>query len=718
MKVSIRTKIFIALIVFSLGPMFITRMLMVDKFEEMAGDLTDRMHMELVSIVSSELEHNAVSLLNLLETGGQFLESTVRMAAFGAELYLDPSQSPSEETPVYASNLERSSMRGKRMRGQEDAADSPYVMETMQGRFVPIKVDPDRPAFVAPGRGQDTAERLVQAQRLLNLAKPFKRTYPALRDYAAWLNIGLESGVFMTYPGHGRFPMRYDHRDQEWYKAARDSVSDKVVWRAPEIDPTRRIAVAMASYPIRDAEGKFLGAASLDIPMSAIIGSKELKSRWSEDIRSFMVVPTPRGESERDGLLIVAQQEYRPDGHRHWQSGIEREWLVSGNEQAFTSFLDVMEEHRSGSMFLPYKGERSFWAFASNDEYSFIVIVPESAVSELPDEVTGALLWLFQQMRTISLATSMVVFILVALMAWFGSKFVSRPLLAIAEKARRLAGGDFSVRIDHRMGDERDVLIQSFNDMVPKLEEHVRLSRDMELAHEVQSLLLPPDNPSLPGFDIDGGIAYCDQTGGDYYDFIEVEGEDGSALGVVLGDVSGHGVPSALIMAEARGQINALSKASMTPAERLTTVNQFLAQDLDETGRFITMFYLRLRDNDASVRWVRAGHDPAVCYNPETDAFRELGGEGIPLGVLGEYRYEDNAARLESGEVVVLATDGVWEARCASGEMFGKERMLAIIRDNAHNCAEDIRIALMEAVAAFHAGTGEDDVAVVVVKKA
>lgn len=714
MNVSIRTKIFVTMIVFSLGPMLFTRTLMTNKFEEMTDTLSRRMHMELVSIVSSELEHNAVSLLNLLERSGHFLESSLFMAVFGAERYLDPSLHPSKERPVYASSFALVPMHG--MSEPVQAGDTAYVMQTQSGmRSLPI--DPGHPAFRLPHDTDDTAIRADQVQRLLNLEGVLKALFPSLKEYAAWINVGLESGVYMTYPGHGRFPMRYDHRAQEWYRSARDAKGDELTWHAPVIDPTRRIAVATASHPIRNARGEFVGAASIDVPMSAIVGSKMLMSRWSEDIQSFMVVPSSRNGSVRDELLIVAQQAYRPDGHRHWQSKIEREWLRSGDEEAFNAFLNVMEDHRSGSMFLPYKGENSVWAFASNDDYSFIVIVPESAVSQLPNEVTGALFWLVDQMRSISLIVSVVFFVLVALIAWIGSKLISRPLLTIAEKARRLAGGDFSVRIDKRTGDERDVLIKSFNDMVPKLKDHMRMSRDMELAHEVQTLLLPPDNPVLGGFDIAGGIAYCDQTGGDYYDFINVETGTGVDLGVVLGDVSGHGVPSALIMAEARGQLNALSSQPLSPGERMTTVNRLLAQDLDGTGRFITMFYMRLHEDSAAIRWVRAGHDPAIRYTPETDSFSGLNGEGLPLGVVGDYRYEDSGTVLQPDEVVVLATDGVWESRNDSGEMFGKERMLAIIRENAHNCAEDIRIAVMNAVAAYQSGDPADDMAVVVVKK-
>ena len=243
------------------------------------------------------------------------------------------------------------------------------------------------------------------------------------------------------------------------------------------------------------------------------------------------------------------------------------------------------------------------------------------------------------------------------------------------------------------------------------------LRRDLELAQEVQNLLLPRHAPDLEGWDISGGIAFCDQTGGDYYDFIPVHDPAGDGLAVVLGDVSGHGVSSALVMATARGQLHALAGAPFTAGERLQAVNQVLSHDLDGTGRFLTLFSLRLTANVGEVCWVRAGHDPAVRYNPATGEFGELAGEGLPLGVMEEAEYPTNRAVIEPDEVLVMATDGVWEARDGSGEMFGKQRMLAIIGENAHKSAQDIRRAIMDAVEVFQENGQNDDIAVVAVKR-
>jgi sigma-B regulation protein RsbU (phosphoserine phosphatase) len=227
--------------------------------------------------------------------------------------------------------------------------------------------------------------------------------------------------------------------------------------------------------------------------------------------------------------------------------------------------------------------------------------------------------------------------LITGLIAWFGSRAITKPIFSIVEVAKRLTQGDFSARINHRTGDERDDLIRSINEMGPQLKELMHLNRDMELAQEVQRLLLPGAEPELAGFDISGGILYCDRTGGDYYDFLKVCQSEHPCLAVVVGDVSGHGIPSALVMAAARGQLHTLSDIEMAPHERMGAINRVLARDLDGTGRFLTLFYLQLSADSDRVQWVRAGHDPAIRYNPATDGFGELHGEGLPLGVLEDY---------------------------------------------------------------------------------
>jgi sigma-B regulation protein RsbU (phosphoserine phosphatase) len=132
----------------------------------------------------------------------------------------------------------------------------------------------------------------------------------------------------------------------------------------------------------------------------------------------------------------------------------------------------------------------------------------------------------------------------------------------------------------------------------------------------------------------------------------------------------------------------------------------------------MTLFYLRLNPSGQSLNWVRAGHDPGIFYDPQSDAFEELRGDGIALGVDAAWRFEEyQRPDLKPGQIVVLGTDGVWEACNPQGEMFGKRRLYELLRQNASHPAAELLDAVIEALQRFQAGQkAEDDITLVVAK--
>ena len=707
MKLSIRVKFFVVLLAFSLGPMFLSRAIMGRTASDMTVRLSASTRSELLSIVRAELEHNAMSMLATLDARGEAMSLGARLLAQRAEHFVDwGAPAPADELHFVA----QFSMPVGRM-----SSERRYVRKGRMGGTRTLNIDSSRAAVrLAPE--SDEPKALLELRRLQPLLPTLRAIYGELGDAPYWLNVALDSGAYMTFPGHGDMPVMYDHRKQEWYKRTLDA-DDGCVWSTPVLDPATHGAVATVACPIRDKEGRAMGTASIEVPITDILGDSDLKSRWSSDILSFMTLRPGKDSDLSDGLLVLAQQSYGNPGRHHWMSGIEREHLKSDDAEGFDRLVSAMRQKAGGIEVLPYKGKPCVWAYASNKDISFLLIAPESVVAKLPDQVAGSLTALFRRVRDMAAAIGGIMLLVTGLIAWIGSRRITRPLLNMVEAVKRLGRGDFSARVDHRTGDERDALIDALNEMGPQLKERMLLRRDLELAKEVQNLLLPRHAPDLPGWDVSGGIAFCDQTGGDYYDFIPVQDLAGEALAVVLGDVSGHGVPSALVMATARGQLHALAGAPFTAGERLQAVNQVLSRDLDGTGRFLTLFSLRLTPDSGEVCWVRAGHDPAVRYNPATGKFGELAGGGLPLGVMEEAKYPTNHATIEPGEVLVMATDGVWEARDGAGEMFGKQRMLAIIGENAHKSAQDIRRAIMDAVEMYQENGQSDDIAVVAVKR-
>ncbi|MBW2583922.1 MAG: serine/threonine-protein phosphatase [Deltaproteobacteria bacterium] len=211
------------------------------------------------------------------------------------------------------------------------------------------------------------------------------------------------------------------------------------------------------------------------------------------------------------------------------------------------------------------------------------------------------------------------------------------------------------------------------------------------MAKEVQQNLLPKSNLKVNGFDIAGKSVYCDETGGDYYDFISIEDTDNQKIGVAIGDVSGHGISSALLMATVRSSLRQRASLPGSPARVISDVNRQLVKDVEDSGQFMTLFFLALDTATRQLEWVRAGHDAAMLYDPGSDSFSELGGSGIALGVDAKWIYEDyNKTDFSKGQIIFLSTDGVWEARNTKGEMLGKEPILNAIRQNASSDAAQI----------------------------
>lgn len=238
------------------------------------------------------------------------------------------------------------------------------------------------------------------------------------------------------------------------------------------------------------------------------------------------------------------------------------------------------------------------------------------------------------------------------------------------------------------------------------------------LAGEVQKSLLPQDEPRINGLDIAGRNVSCDEIGGDYYDFIWQRESKKGAFSVVVGDISGHGVDSALLMTTARAFLRMRASQPGSLSEIITAMNHHLANDVLESGRFMTLFYLSIDPQLKKIDWVRAGHDPALLYDPSTDSFEELKGPGIALGVMDDFRYEENYREdIRNGQVIAIGTDGIWEAFNREEEMFGKDRLKAIVKKYADFSAKTILNAVYEELHSFTVGhTAGDDITLVIVK--
>jgi sigma-B regulation protein RsbU (phosphoserine phosphatase) len=240
----------------------------------------------------------------------------------------------------------------------------------------------------------------------------------------------------------------------------------------------------------------------------------------------------------------------------------------------------------------------------------------------------------------------------------------------------------------------------------------------LALAGEVQKSLLPQIKPEVQGLDVAGRNVSCDEIGGDYFDFLWRRENPDAPFSVVVGDITGHGVDSALLMTAARAFLRMRASQPGTLSQIISAMNRHLTRDVLETGRFMTLFYLTVDPKKDRMVWVRAGHDPAILYDPQKDTFEELKGSGVALGINAAFDYVENQRDgLKNGHIIAIGTDGIWEAFNKKGKMFGKQRFREIIRQNARAGADDILNAVYREINDFTRGQkSEDDITLVVIK--
>jgi phosphoserine phosphatase len=247
--------------------------------------------------------------------------------------------------------------------------------------------------------------------------------------------------------------------------------------------------------------------------------------------------------------------------------------------------------------------------------------------------------------------------------------------------------------------------------------ESQKLKQEMQLARQIQRSLLPDEPPQLDGFSV---AAYCesaDETGGDYYDFLL--GDDGQPCGVAIGDVSGHGLPAALVMVQARAVLRSVFDGRDL-SDAVARLNDRLSQDIEDS-RFMTFFLGSLESQpQRRFRYCNAGHEPPLLIRPgapEDRRLRRLDTDGLLLGILQGGEYPDDDVALDSGDLIFLCTDGIFEARNPDDELFGENRMIDAIFELAHLPPQDILNALVERVRAFARGRPFlDDLTLVIIK--
>jgi phosphoserine phosphatase RsbU/P len=242
-----------------------------------------------------------------------------------------------------------------------------------------------------------------------------------------------------------------------------------------------------------------------------------------------------------------------------------------------------------------------------------------------------------------------------------------------------------------------------------------KMDHDLALARNIQRSLLPKATPEAGRFDITGWSEACDETGGDYYDFVPMA--DGR-LGLIVADVTGHGIGPALLMSEARAYARAAAGFGGTVDRMLHLVNNLLAADLGG-GRFVTLFWGMLEPETGRLWYSSAGHEHSVLYRAATREIVELESTGLPLGVTADADFPCGGPfDMAPGDVLLVTTDGFEEAMNAARDQFGRERLRETLARCADGTAEEIARGIRAATLAFMAGAPQRDDLTLIVAKA
>lgn len=739
----IRWKFFFALLVFSLTPLLVVAFFDQYGTARLGEDMARAIRTDMANIVFRDLEQAARNSSLVLRRSKSALDFALivlaretERALSGRRPELNSENALSMQWGLDEKAGESAPAPDNTIKYTADDFDDPakappdlgpdpgYFKRLGKGPPKELRISREHPVrFTAPGlKKADVAWTL---RRLGALIPVFKTLFGEFGDMVHWSCVSLENGLHLAYPGHGGYPDGYDPRKRPWYAETKRKFLEKGrgnagnMWSDPLVDAASGRVVFTLSRALTGPDGGFAGVVGLDILLTQVLQENVLQSQWSDDMRAFMTVALPNPETGGDGLMVLARKSYESKVSA-WDDPIAYEWLTSSDKKAFRRFLDMIKTNASGHMEMPYKGEDSFWAYASFlDLGQFVIIAPKSSAMALADQADAEVREAMNFLLAVGAGVALLAVLAVTLAAFFSAERFTRPMRTLIDAWERLGKGDFSVRVNLKANDERDVLVDSFNAAVPKLADQLRLSQSMELAREVQQALLPQDQPRVPGLDVAGTSIYCDETGGDYYDYYHLDREDGPVLAVVVGDITGHGLGAAMLMATARGLLRSVSNLPGGLGERVTRANRLLYEDTADTGRFMTLFWMEINLETGLVRWVRAGHDPAALLDPATGEIEELMGRGVPLGVIEDYVYEARERVIDApGSVLLIGTDGIWEAGNATGEMFGKERMYDILRQNAHGSAAAVVRAVRDAVMAFRQNARrEDDITLVVVKR-
>lgn len=423
-------------------------------------------------------------------------------------------------------------------------------------------------------------------------------------------------------------------------------------------------------------------------------------------------------------------REWEKDHPRMW--ALVQEAITSKDKKivkGYYTFLDKQNRSRRKYMaILPVEGTPFYVCAVVNiDEYFLPVHEKIQAASDAASargrkEILATTEASTNYMRWIVLLGASVLVILTAAFGWRLAHMISAPILELRDGVRRIGEGDFTIAVREKGIPEIVELKKSVNRLGGQLTEYMtNLTREVQarqaveselhVASQIQQSLLPHTFPPFPEhseFSLHAITRAAKQVGGDFYDFFFINPKQ---LAILVGDVSGKGVPASLFMAVTRTVMRITCAHKDTPAESLASANRILCRDKD-IDMFVTLFLAYYDLQSGTLEYANAGHNPPYVLNPDGTTHMLAKTGGLILAIDPAEEYKNDSVGIEPGQTLVLYTDGVTEAMSPAHEPFEEERFETLLQRLATTPVKELCETVAEKVMDYQKGNQFDDLTV------
>lgn len=493
----------------------------------------------------------------------------------------------------------------------------------------------------------------------------------------------------------------YDYFTEEWYQIPK--LLNRNFWSEPYFDDGGSDnIISTYSAILRDKEGRFIGVMTADISLDWLSSTVQALKPYPHSY-SFAI--------GSGGTFIV-----HPDNDKIFNESIFSMALEDEDPSIMQSLGQKMVDGEFGEAMIAREGEMSYFFYApiAHTGWSLAMVCPQ-------DDIFADL----TRMSRIVLYVALLGLLLVLVFCRLTMQRVASPLRSFASSAKEIARGDFNVLLPEiKSKDEMSKLRDSFGYMQKELVRYIaslestvsakeKIESELRIAHNIQQGMIPKTFPAFPtrtDLDIYACLDPAKEVGGDLYDFY-IEND---LLYFVIGDVSGKGVPASLLMAVTRSLFRSNSAYLKNPADIVSSLSTAVSEGND-TNMFVTLFLGILNLKTGELRYCNAGHNPPVLLRGGNVSFFPME-PNLPIGLFPDFPYKDQVAQLENGDVLFCYTDGLTEAESETKQLYGDDRLLAVL-EGKHKLSSKRQVSLVLEDVAKHVGKADpsDDLTVLTI---